>query len=80
MNEQKNVTHAWYAVGVADTLLEEPVPDLPGEDGRTLALVVRYALDDVVGRHAGLRPADGARPYRPRLVVPAGDRKTKERR
>ena len=64
-------THAWDVVVVGDPLGEEPVADLPGEDGGALPLVVGDLGDDRGRRHARLRAADRPRLDRPSLVVPA---------
>ena len=65
-------TYTGHVVGIADSLREQPVPDLPGEDARALALVVRHLVHHPGGRHAGLGAADGARLDRPGLVIPGG--------
>ena len=65
------LTYARDVVVVSDALGEEPVPDLPGEDGGALALIVRDLGHDGRRRHAGLRAADRARLDRPGLIVPA---------
>ena len=64
------LTYAWDVVVVGDSLGEEPVADLPGEDGGALALVVGDLGDDGRRGHAGLRAADRARLDRPGLIVP----------
>ena len=66
-----SLTHTWDVVVGADPVREEPVPDLPGEDGRTLALVVGDPRDHARGRHAGLRAADRSGLDRPGLIVSA---------
>ena len=66
-------THTGHVVGVADSLAEETVPDLPGEDAGTLPLVVGDLVHHARGRHARLRTADGTRLDRARLVIPTGD-------
>ena len=53
-------THTGHVVSIADSLREEPVPDLPGEDAGALPLVVRHLVDHAGGRHPGLGAADGA--------------------
>ena len=65
------LTHAWDVVVVGDSLREEPVADLPGEDGGALPLVVGDLGDHRGRRHARLGAADRARLDRPSLVVPA---------
>ena len=67
-------THTGHVVRVADSLAEEAVPDLPGEDAGTLPLVVRDLVHHARGRHARLRPADGTRLDRARLVIPTNDK------
>ena len=64
-------THARDVVVVGDALGEEPVADLPGEDGGALPLVVGDLGDDRGRRHARLRAPDRPRLDRPSLVVPA---------
>ena len=48
------LTYAGDAVVVDNAFGEEPVPDLPGEDGGALALVVRYLGHDGRSRHTRL--------------------------
>ncbi len=72
-----SVTHAGHVVVGADSVREEPVPDLPGEDGRALALVLGDALHHVRGGNARLRAADRTGLYRAGLIVP--DKLTKYR-
>ncbi|OXU24032.1 hypothetical protein TSAR_005936 [Trichomalopsis sarcophagae] len=62
-------THAGDVVVGADALLEKTVPDFPGEDRGTLALVEGYLADYLGGGHSGLAATDGPRPYRARLVL-----------
>ena len=62
-------TYTWDIVSVTDSLREEPVPDLPGEDAGALALVVGHLVDHARGRHPGLGAADGAGLDRPGLVI-----------
>ena len=64
------MTHTGDVVVVADALGEEPVSDLPREDGGALALVLRDLVHDARGRHPGLRATDGTGLYRARLVIP----------
>lgn len=64
-------THARYVVVVAHSLLQQPIPYLPGEDRGTLALVVRYFIYNRRRRDPWLASANGPRLYRARLVVPA---------
>jgi len=61
--------YAGYVVAIADIVSEQSVPDLPGEDRRTFALVLRNAVDHVRRRYAGFAAADRARSDRPALVV-----------
>ena len=67
-------THTGHVVGVADSLAEETVPDLPGEDAGTLPLVVGDLVHHARRRHARLRTADGTRLDRARLVIPTEDK------
>ena len=62
---------AGYVVLRADALREEPVPDLPGEHGRVVLLVVRDGVHDARRRHLRLGAADHARLEVARLVEPA---------
>ena len=62
-------TYTGHVVGIADSLRQQPVPDLPGEDAGALALVVWHLVDHARGRHAGLGAADGAGLDRPGLVI-----------
>ena len=63
-------TYAWDVVIVADGLLQEPVADLPRENGRTFSLELRDLVHDVTRRYTGLRSANRSRSNRSRLVVP----------
>jgi len=67
---QTTAAYAGYVVGVADVLGQKSVPDLPGEDRRTLALVLGDAVDDVRGRHARFTAANRPRSDGPAFVVP----------
>ena len=67
-------TYTRDIVSVADSLAEETVPDLPGEDAGTLPLVVGDLVHHARGRHARLRTADGTRLDRARLVIPTDDK------
>ena len=55
---------------VADAVLEEAVPDLPGEDARVLLLVVFYLEHHFGGGHFRLAATYHPRLDRPSLVVP----------
>lgn len=63
-------THARNGVVVADALGKEPVPNLPGEDGRAFPLVIGYFGDDTRRGHPWFRAANSSRFYRTRFVVP----------
>lgn len=64
------MTYGGDVVVAADSLCKQPVTDLPGEDGRTLSLVLRD-LGDHLGRgDPGLGATDGSRPDGSGLVVP----------
>jgi len=63
-------THARNGVVVADAFGKEPVPNLPGEDGRAFPLVVGYFGDDTRRGHPWFRAANSSRFYRTRFVVP----------
>lgn len=56
-------THTWYVVVAAYPFGQQPVPDLPGEDGRTFALVVGDLVHYAIGSHSRLRAANGTRLY-----------------
>ena len=62
-------TYTWDIVSVTDSLREEPIPDLPGEDAGTFSLVLRDLPHHAGGRHPRLRPADGPGLDRAGLVV-----------
>lgn len=64
-------THARYVVVAAHPFGQQPVPDLPGEDGRTLALIVGDLVHYAIGGHSRLRPANGTRFYRTGFIIPA---------
>ena len=53
-------THTGHVVRVADSLAEEAVPDLPGEDAGTLSLVLRYLPHHAWRGHPRLGPPDGS--------------------
>lgn len=60
-----------HSVIVTDALGQQPVPDLPGEHGGVLALVVPDLLHHLGGGHLGLRATYHPRPDAASLVVPA---------
>lgn len=64
-------THAWYVVVAAHPFGQQPVPDLPREDGRTLALVVGDLVHHAIGCHPRLRAANSTRLDRTGFVIPA---------
>jgi len=66
---RRTAPYAGDVVGGADVLGEQSIADLPGEDGRTLSLVVRDTTDHVGRRHARLTAADRPRSDGPALVV-----------
>ena len=63
-------TYTWDVVVVARAVGEQAVPDLPGEDGGTLAFVLGDSVDDAGRCHARLRTPDRSRLNRAGLVVP----------
>ena len=63
------ITHTWRGLRAADALLDEAVPDLPGEDGGALRLVRAHPLHHAQRRHARLRTADRLRADGARLVI-----------
>ena len=66
-------TDAGNVVLVAETLAEQTVAYFPGEDRRTLALVLSDAAHDVRCSHARFTAANRTRSNRPRLVVATQD-------
>ena len=60
MNKPVNGADWGRVVLAAHTLREEPVPDLPGEHGWVVLLVLGDGVHDVRGGHLGLAPADHA--------------------
>ena len=54
----------WNTVLITDTLRQQPVPDLPGEHGGVLLLVLADGIHNVGGCHLGF-----ASPYHSRLEV-----------
>jgi len=54
-------THARYVVVATHPFGQQPVPDLPSEDGRTLALVVGDFVHYAIGGNPRLRAANGTR-------------------
>lgn len=69
----RDAAHGRHVVLVADTVGEQTVPDLPGEDTRVLELQLLDVLDHLRRGHPGLAAADRARQYAARLVVPGQD-------
>lgn len=70
MKFNKNGTHAWNIVVIANTLGQQPVPDLPCENRRTLPLELGDLVHHRRRGHPGLGAADGPRLDGARLVVP----------
>lgn len=64
---------AWRARPVADSLLDQPVPNLPREYPRIVAFVLLDPCLDFGRGDSGLAAADHARPDAPRLLVPIQD-------
>ncbi len=62
-----------HALLVADPFRQQPVPDLPGEHGGVLLLVLADGVHHVGCGHLGLAPADHARLEVPCLVVAGED-------
>lgn len=56
---ERDRTYARYVVVAAHPFGQQPIPDLPREDGRTLALVVGDLVHHTVGGHPRLRAANG---------------------
>ena len=56
----RNWTYTWDVVSIADSLREQPVPDLPGEDAGTLPLVLRDLPHHSRRGHPGLGAADSS--------------------
>ena len=63
------LSYTWHIVGVANGLREQPVPDLPGEDGGALPLVLRHLANHPRRRHTRFRTPDGPGFNRTRLIV-----------
>lgn len=66
-------THTGDVVVGADPLRQEPVADLPGEDRRTLPLVLRDLGDHLRSGDPRLAAAYGPGPYGAGLVISAQD-------
>ena len=66
-------TYTRYVILVAAALRQESVPDLPGEDGGALALVMGNLGHHIVGSYPGLAAPNGAGPDGARLVVATQD-------
>ena len=63
-------TYTWHVVVGAGPVRQEAIPDLPSEDGGTLAFVFRNPANHIRGGHAGLRAPDRAGLNGAGLVVP----------
>ncbi|GFW93728.1 hypothetical protein TNCV_4542551 [Trichonephila clavipes] len=66
-------THTWDAIVGAGAFGEQPVPDLPCEDGGALPFEVGDLGHDVWGGHPRLTASDGPGTDGTCLVVPAQD-------
>jgi hypothetical protein len=71
LNPPVDTGNAGNVLLVADALREQPVPDLPGEHGGVLLLVLADSVHHRGCGHLGLAPADDARLEVPGLVIPA---------
>lgn len=58
----------------ADVLVDQPVPDLPGKDGRAFPLVLGNLLHHIGRGNPGLGAADGPGLDGTSLVVPVNSR------
>ena len=65
-------THTWYVVVGADAVGQEAIPDLPGEDGGALSLVLGNSGHYPRGGNPGLGTANGSGLNGAGLVVPVG--------
>lgn len=63
-------TYAWYVVVAAHPFGQQPIPDLPREDGRTLTLVVGNLVYHTVGGYPRLRATNGTWLDRTGFIVP----------
>ena len=63
--------HTGYGLRWADSLPEQPLPNLPGEDGGAVRLVLLDGHHHAVGRNPRLGAADSLGPDRTSLVIPA---------
>lgn len=66
-------TYTWHTIVGAGPFREQPVPNLPGEDGGALPLKLGDLGDDVGCGNPGLAAPDGPRTDGPGLVIPAED-------
>ncbi|GIY00630.1 hypothetical protein CEXT_240131 [Caerostris extrusa] len=66
-------THTWDAIVCTRAFGEQPVPDLPREDGGALPLELGDLGHDVWGGHSRLAASDGPGTDGAGLVVPAQD-------
>lgn len=66
-------TYAGYVVVGADPLRQQPVADLPGEDRRTLPLVLRNFGDHLWSGDTGLTAAYRSRSYGASFIISAKD-------
>ena len=64
---------------VADGLLQQPIPYLPGKYGRAFSFVLGYLRNHLSCGYSGLRSADSPGADGPRLVIPT-DMRIKARR
>ena len=62
-------SYTWHIVGVANGLWEQAVPDLPGEDGGALPLVLGHFAHHARSCHPRFRATDSAWLYRARLII-----------
>ena len=69
--KRDNYTHAGDVLLVADALGQQTIPNLPGEDGRTLALILSNAGHHVTRGYPGLAPPNGPRSDGTGLVIAA---------
>lgn len=64
-------THARDVVVGADALRQQPVPDLPGKDGRALTLELGDFTHNLRSSYSGFAASNGARSDGPRLIISA---------
>ena len=67
--DQRKCTYTWNVVVVTDTFLKQPITNFPGENRRTLSLVVSDLVHNRCRCYARFTTADCSRLYRTGLVI-----------